>query len=388
METPDVARKKFDDYLPAYLVSIHPGGRAVYLTLIFLVITMLASLPLVSVQVSVSGRGIIRPLQEKTRIIATTTGIVAGVFINEGDRILKSEPLIQIRSAEPQKNLEALLSELQEAESHKEDLGGMASRPLVMPGSQKYIREYEEYHQQIDYLELLHAKASRELDRHEGLFKAGLISGKEYDDLKFSADKSAKELDNFRASSLNRWQDEYYRQINRVRDLQARVRSMEEKVRLTTVCAPATGSMVEFKGIFEGSAVQAGSVIGVLSPESDLIGEFYISSRNIAFLRKGQTVHLQMDAFSAREWGVIEGHIYDISGDYLLLENQPVYRVKCRFDRTELVLRNGYSAKIRKGMTFQAICLVTRRTMFQLLADKAENWLNPAMHKQESTLQP
>ena len=94
-------------------------------------------------------------------------------------------------------------------------------------------------------------------------------------------------------------------------------------------------------------------------------------------------MQLHLDAFNAREWGVLPGRIYEISSDYILVENQPVYRIKCRLERGELNLRNGYSAKIKKGMSFQARCLVSRRTLFQLLADKTGNWLNPALNKSE-----
>ena len=149
-------------------------------------------------------------------------------------------------------------------------------------------------------------------------------------------------MESFRSKSLADWQEEYNVQNDRVRELQIRIRNTEEKIRLTTVYAPATGSMIEFSGIFEGSAVQAGTVLGILSPESGLIGEFYISSGDMSYIRNGQKVHLHMDAFNAREWGIVTGTVYEISSDFLLLENQPVYRAKCRLDNNDLHLRNGY----------------------------------------------
>ena len=99
-------------------------------------------------------------------------------------------------------------------------------------------------------------------------------------------------------------------------------------------------------------------------------------------------MHLHLDGFNAREWGVLQGEIYEISSDFILSQNQPVYRIKCRLQSKELNLKNGYSAKIRKGMTFQARCLVSRRTIFQLLADKTENWLNPVVNRSEITVLP
>ncbi|MCK4745821.1 MAG: HlyD family efflux transporter periplasmic adaptor subunit, partial [Bacteroidales bacterium] len=338
METSTDTGEDFMEHLPSYLVCIHPGGRIIYLISVILILAAFACLPLVSVHVSVSGRGIIRPLQEKTRIVAVASGIVDEVFVNEGERINKLEPLLKIRSVETRKNLQSLKTELRETEAHLQDLVGLTSSPRIIPISRMYSRKYDEYLDRIDYLELLHTKSIRELSRHKGLYKAGLISEQEYEDLIFAADKARKELENYKSQSLSNWQNEYYGQLNHLRTLQTQIRNNEEKIRLTTVHAPATGNLVEFKGIFEGSAVQAGSVIGVLSPESGLIGEFYVSPHDIAFLSLEQTVHLHLDAFNAREWGVISGRIYEISNDILLLEKQPVYRVKCHLERKELHL--------------------------------------------------
>jgi hypothetical protein len=52
--------------------------------------------------------------------------------------------------------------------------------------------------------------------------------------------------------------------------------------------------------------------------------------------------------------------------------------VKCRLEQNEVTLKNGYSAMLKKGMTFQARCLLSRRSLLQLLGDKTGKWLNPA----------
>ncbi|MFC2116223.1 HlyD family secretion protein [Bacteroidota bacterium] len=388
MENMVQGMENFRDYLPVYLISIHPGGHAIYLILLILILGGLSCLPIVSVQVSVSGQGIIRPLQEKVLIIPVTSGIIDEVFAKEGDRIQKADPLLKIRSAESNENLISLYTELREAEIHTRDLEGLTSIPLQIPLGQKYSGKYEEYLDRIAYLELLHTKSMRELSRNEGLFRAGLISEKEYDDLVFAEEKSSKELETFKSQSASNWQNQYFGQLCSLRELKAEIRGTEEKIRMTTIYAPATGNLVEFKGILQGSAVQAGSVIGVLSPESGLIGEFFVSSADIAYIKNEQKVHLHLDAFNAREWGVLPGRIYEISSDFLLLDSRPVYRIKCHLEKSQLQLKNGYTGEIKKGMTFQARCLVTRRTLFQLLSDKADNWLNPAQHRMDITVLP
>jgi HlyD family secretion protein len=40
--------------------------------------------------------------------------------------------------------------------------------------------------------------------------------------------------------------------------------------------------------------------------------------------------------------------------------------------------RNGVKGNLKKGMTFQARFILTKRSLFQLLYDKADDWMNPA----------
>jgi hypothetical protein len=51
--------------------------------------------------------------------------------------------------------------------------------------------------------------------------------------------------------------------------------------------------------------------------------------------------------------------------------------VRCKLDDNKLELKNGYVGYLKKGMGLQANFYVTRRTLFQLLYDKADDWLNP-----------
>lgn len=372
--------------LPSCLISVYPGGRAVYITSLALIVIGLACLPFIRVQVAISGRGIIRPTLERTSIVSASTGIISRVFVCEGDRVRRNQPVLQIRSRETQFMLNLLTEELNETLSHAEDIKNLCSNPVVPPQTVKFRRIYEEFLDQLEYLELRHKREKTELERHKGLYSGGLISTKEYEDLIFSENRSKKEVEVYRSRTFAEWQLEQNRHIERIRELESGINKAREKIRLTTIYAPETGNLVEFSGILEGSVIEAGSVIGILSPDSDLIGEFYIPSRNMAFLRTGQEVQLHLDAFNAREWGVVRGSVTDISNDFLLMNEQPVYRVKCKLDGTEMRLRNGYSAQLRKGMTFNARCMVAKRTLFQLLTDKVSNWLMPGRNAGEVTL--
>jgi len=379
---------QFTQNLPAFLVSISPVSRIIYHLCLLLIAGVLISLPLVRVQVSVSGKGIIRPRQEKANIIPFISGMVEEVYVSEGDYIKISDPILKVRSFDASRNLQLLKMELTDADQYLTDLRGLLSDPLTVPVRQKFRTAWKEYCHHLDYLILMFEKAHKEWTRQTGLYKAGIISEKEYDDLTFSRNKANQEKVRFISESKRAWQEDYIAYLDRKRILTTQIQQTEEQIRRSMITAPVSGSLEEFSGIFPGSVLQAGETIGIISPDSKLIGEMYMQSRNIAYLSTGQEVIMQVDAFSSREWGMVKAEIYEISNDYIWLNQQAVFRVKCRFPEKRLVLKNGYEGELIKGMTFQARCLIAPRSLFQLLTDKADDWLDPAISSQKMLVSP
>lgn len=379
---------QFTQNLPAFLVSISPVSRVIYHLCLLLVAGVLISLPLVRVQVSVSGKGIIRPRQEKANIIPFISGMVEEVYVSEGDYIKMSDPILKVRSFDASRNLQLLKMELTDTDQYIDDLRGLLSDPLAVPVRQKFRTAWKEYCHHLDYLILMFEKAHKEWIRQTGLYKAGLISEKEYDDLTFNRNKANQEKVRFISESKRAWQEDYTAYLDRKRILTTQIQQTEEQIRRSMITAPVSGSLEEFSGIFPGSVLQAGETIGVISPDSKLIAEMYMQSKNIAYLSTGQEVIMQVDAFPSREWGMVEAEIYEISNDYIWLNQQAVFRVKCRFQEKRLVLKNGYEGELIKGMTFQARCLIAPRSLFQLLTDKADDWLDPAISSQRMLVSP
>ena len=118
--------------------------------------------------------------------------------------------------------------------------------------------------------------------------------------------------------------------------------------------------------------------LGEISPDSGLIAETYVAPKDIGLLKIGTKARFQIDAYNYNEWGMATGKITSISSDIFMQNGaQPFFKVRCLLDKNSLNLKNGYVGKIKKGMTLQARFFVTRRTLFQLLYDKADDWLNP-----------
>ena len=143
------------------------------------------------------------------------------------------------------------------------------------------------------------------------------------------------------------------------------------------VISPLTGSVQGLTGIYPGSVVFANQDLAQISPESALLVEAYVSPANIGLLRNGMKVRILVDAFNYNQWGFGEGTVIDISNDIHIINNRPAFEVRCSLDKNYLKLKNGHKGELRKGMSLQARFVVTERTLWQLLYDKVDDWVNP-----------
>jgi len=150
------------------------------------------------------------------------------------------------------------------------------------------------------------------------------------------------------------------------------------------VLAPTGGEIIQSSDIQTGSIVSAGQKIAEISPEGDLVATCFVRPADIGFIHESQRVKIQVDAFNYNEWGMLQGEIIDISDD-MILENGSVayFRIKCKPEKTFLTLKNGYKAEIKKGMSLNTRILVIRRSIYNLLFDKADKWFNPYTYIKE-----
>lgn len=167
----------------------------------------------------------------------------------------------------------------------------------------------------------------------------------------------------------------YRRELSELLSSEAEI---EEQNKLFTLMAPVNGSVQNLSGIQAGSYVFANQKIAEISPDAQLIAICYVKPADIGLIRKGQLVNFQIDAFNYNQWGLISGKVIDISDDIILSDQGvSVFKVRCVLNSNHLKLKNEYKGYLRKGMSFTARFMVAERTLFDLLYDKLDDWLNP-----------
>jgi len=79
----------------------------------------------------------------------------------------------------------------------------------------------------------------------------------------------------------------------------------------------------------KGGVLQANESLYIISPNTELIAECYVSTQNIGLLKLGQVVKFQIDAFDYNCFGILTGKIIDIDNDFTMTnEFDYVFKIK------------------------------------------------------------
>jgi HlyD family secretion protein len=73
----------------------------------------------------------------------------------------------------------------------------------------------------------------------------------------------------------------------------------------------------------------------------------------------------------------------EISSDFMTDNSgtNAFYKVKCSLDKNYLVRKNGIKGFLKKGMAVSAHFMITKRSLFDLLYQKIDDWANPTQYK-------
>lgn len=209
------------------------------------------------------------------------------------------------------------------------------------------------------------------------LLKDNVIARKEHFDKEIEAERLKAAFEAFKNDQLTSWQNDLQKYKSEVSQLRAQQKKIETDKKNHYIYAPVSGVIQNINTRYKGNFIAAGESLCIISPETNLIGECYVSIRDIGLIQVGQDARFQVDAFDYNYFGILTGKIISIDNDFSIVENKPVFKVRCTFDSTQLHLKNGYKGELKKGLSFQARFVVAERTLLQLLFDKIDDWLNP-----------
>jgi len=356
----------------------------IYWTILILVIISLTSLPFIYFNITVKTSGIIRPINERTDVRSMKSGIIDTILYNEGGSIPKGSAILRLRDnqSSPKKILN--MYELEQTQQFIDDLQMLtiinqriSYSTLFQLHSPLYKQQVSRYIYELSVQESALKKVRKEIDINNKLIKDNIIAPKEQFDKEIESEKLNAAYNAFKNEQLSIWQQHLSKYKLEYSQLKAQLTSVLEDEKLYSVNAPVSGIILGINTHYSGGVIQAGETVCTISPEAELVAECYVPTHEVGLLAINQKVHFQIDAFDYNFFGVISGKIVTIDNDFTLVENKPLFIVRCLLDRTQLNLKNGFKGNLKKGLTLQARFIVTRRTAWQLLFDKLDDWFNP-----------
>jgi len=356
-------------------------SQAIYLAVLVIVVLTFALLPFIKVSITVQGAGIIRPVSEKTEVKSLANDLVEQVFVKEYQTVSKNTPLIQLRTNTIDSKLMFLQYQKAEILSFINDLTLLTQQKTERLRSPVYQQEYFYFFKQTEELKNKCDKTKKEYERNKKLYNNAVISEKDFDDLRFQFSTAENEYKINHCNQLNKWQNDLSRYKKSLMETETSITQLLKEKEFYTIKAPVSGTVEQFSGIYAGSSVSSGQTIAIISPDSTLLTEVYISPKDIGYINQTNSLKIQVDAFNYNEWGLLAGTVKEISSDFMLINNTAMFKVKCSLNSSYLTLKNGIRGNIKKGMSVRAHFLVAKRSLFQLLYQNIDDWMNPTQYK-------
>lgn len=372
-----------ENSIETYIYQHTTKSQIIYLVVLMAITVTIAFLPFIYVDISIQGSGLVRPIVEKTQITSPITELVDSVYVSEGEQVEKGDVILKFRTNDSDYKIDYQSNRLFDYESHLADLvyltKGKRTPIFHSPARQQ---EYVYFLKKKNELEITTGQAKIEWLRNKALYDTKVISEDEYDNYYFQYQNKQNELASLIESQLSTWQADMNSYKNESGEMHTNLKETRKNKDLYIVRSPVSGTIDQFTGIYKGSSLQVGQNVAIVSPNSALYIEVYVTPRNIGFLNVGMPVKVQIESFNYNEWGTIPGVVKEISSDYMTDDKgNSYYKVKCQLKRNFLVLkktnRRGY---LKKGMTVNAHFLVTRCSLFNLLYQEIDEWANPSQY--------
>lgn len=379
----DISCQGYDAAL--WLNHVRPRYRGLYVLFLVLFVVTIAVLPLVKVDITVKAQGMVRPATARAEVKIPATGIIAEIRCREGDLVEKGTVLMRLKDSAIQSKKIRNQFEMHKRQQHIQDLllltalevdSACLQQQLYLP---LYREQYNRFRNRLVIHELAVNQAAHELQSHSSLVKERITAPNVFYEIQLQLKEKEAAYRLARNEQLGYWQEALERNRMELAQYEEQAVQLAAYEALLLVHSPVKGFVQGISQWHAGAFATAGEAACLVSPTDTLMGECYVPSKDIGLIKDSMNVICSFDAFEQRYFGTVRGKVIAIDDDFSLVNGRPVFRVRCSFQTTRLGLKKGYEAALKKGLGFQARFKVTERSLWQLLLDHLDDWLNPSV---------
>lgn len=367
-----------DDSYEVHHATHSKKSAIIYTTIVLALLGAICSLPFIYVTIYNSSRGIIKPQKERMLLKSLQSGKVVFQNLENNARVQKGDTLLIISRQALQDKENNIRKETQNIGEFIHDLRVLLGQQGGNLQTSQYMQEQLFYNEKCKELQVRYDKAKSDYLREKALYQKGVIAKVELENKELEYQVTSSNKEQLIQQQQAKWQSQLIGYQKQQRELQTTMSQLKENKDLFVLTAPEDGTLLEVAGISQGSFINAGMQLAVLSPQTTLLVECYLSPADIGLLKDGNRVSFQVDAFNYNQWGLATGRVVSIANDVQMENNVPLFKVQCELEQSTLVLKNGFEGTLKKGMTLTARFELTERSLFDLLYDKVDDWVNPS----------
>jgi membrane fusion protein, peptide pheromone/bacteriocin exporter len=350
---------------------------SIYLVVVLCVAVFLCLLPVIQLDISSQSRGMVRAKTDNVPVAVLVNGKVAFINLKNNTAVNKGDTLIKIAkdAIETDKRVQDTLQET--ALLQLQDVSHLLLKQTDSLKTHAAREDFFQYQARKQELQSKVSQAQINFNRYKILFNKGVIAKAEYEKYLFELRYCNDLLQSFEKQQKSTWENQKRDLEERTKNIDGTIKKLVVEQNNYVVLAPISGTIEQFAGLQVGSIATAGQAIASISPSDNLIVECTVSPNDIGLIHKNQAVKFQIDAFNYNQWGLLQGKVIDIDKNITIQSEKAFFKVRCNIESPFLKLKSGYKTQITKGMTLTTRYYITNRSLFDLLFDKVDDWLNP-----------
>ncbi|MCY1528991.1 type I secretion membrane fusion protein, HlyD family [compost metagenome] len=351
----------------------------------------LVALPFIYIDISIKSNGFIESASPRAILFTPISGRVLEVNMQNNQKVKPGVPLLLVDQTLPEQQQQLIDKKIKQTSLELTDveriiLGTQSSiLPQLSLQTDLYNAILNQYLEQMESAIHRHTQAKSDYQRHLNLYNKGVVSRATYETYYFNLQQAESEQLALYHKQRSQWQaasNQYHKELIELRYNKAELIEQRKGYALK---AGIQGSLQNIVGLKVGDHVFANQKIGEISPDGDLFAYCAISPSQIAYIKVGQKVSFNINSYPHYQWGRLSGVVCEIADEVIFESQHAYFRVKCKLEQKYLQLKNGYRAEIKKGMSFSASFIVAKRSLYQLLYDKVDNWFNPIENVYQTT---
>jgi multidrug resistance efflux pump len=371
--------------IEVYLASFSPFTRIFYLSLILIVLVGVAMLPFCYVNVITRTEGIIRPFQERTVVRSLMSATIQSVCCKDGSPVKKGDTLIVFQQLNYVGQKNYLTQKIENSTKLIHDLTLLTQPGLWQDSTitdrlqtSIYRSQYLHFYDQLQEKNILSKKLQKDMRLYDPLVRDKVIAPNEFADIRFQLLQASAVFQSQISRQISQWETELIEQQKQLADFQTEKRNLFVNAQSYIIKAPITGTVLMQEPLYAGSSVLPSGELLSISPEKDLIVECWMPPADMVTIYCGQTITYSIPEIRNQMSTRLQGTVISIAEDYTLINNKPMFKIRCSLDQTKVQLQNGFSYFLGRGLLLETRFILARKSYWELMYQQLYDWFNPA----------